>query len=301
MRAFLGVLASIVALAMTWRAVRRRTTSGTDGGLDPVVEDSPAPPAEESSPRRWNLALTTLIVAAAALIVAGFAIWPGFGLLDKGRTPDGGVLLLHDLLPFDEGSDEVLGTRADVDVQLWSTGSPGVSIAEVAIRFESPRSDDRWYLVASGDWVVAPDRERSLYCKYGEGRIVGDRIRCDPQAGNPEMDFRFDQELGNFTGADVVADSVVDFDGYDRERVTVVTGRMPSVNEMGESVARIWLPIATPPVLSAGGEDFFAYPPVAWRDVVSTWGSGPPLAERRLQSSTPSSTRSTQQERNEGS
>lgn len=264
---------------MTWRAVRRSPTTVTDGRLNPVVEDLPAPRVEKSQRRRWSLALTSLFIAAIALVVIGFAIWPGFGFLDKGRTPGGGVLLLHDLLPFDEGGDDVLGTRAEVDVQLWSTGSPGVSIAEVGIRFESPRSDDRWYLVASGDWVVTADRELSLYCKYGEGRVVGDRIRCDTQAGNPEMNFRFDQELGNLTTTDVVANSVVELDGYDRERVSVVSGWMPSANEMGESVAEVWLPIATPPIMSTGGEDFFAYPPVGWRDVVSAWGTGPPLAE----------------------
>lgn len=180
-------------------------------------------------------------------------------------------------MPFDESADQARGTRAEVGVRIWSTGQPGVSIAELEIRFESPPSGDHWYVVASGDWSVAPHAEPGLYCKYGEGRVVDDRIRCAARAGNPAMEFRVDQELGNFTGKPVVSDSVVDFKGYDRERVTVVSGSMPPSGADGENVAVIWLPIATPSAVAVNGDELIAFPPIAWLD--SEWGSGPPLSE----------------------
>ena len=119
----------------------------------------------------------------------------------------GGVLLLHDLLPFDDDGVDVAGVRAEVQVRMWSTGYPEVSIAELEIEFESPRVDDRWYVIASGDWAVSAERDLSLYCAYGDGRMVGDRIECAAQAGNAAMAFRFDQELSNFTPDDQVTKS----------------------------------------------------------------------------------------------
>ena len=276
-RRLLGVLVSTVAIFVACRAARAttRTAITARSPSGPVV--APVSSLREPPLSRSRLALPVLLAAAIALSLGGYAVWPGFGFLDRSRAPEGGVLLLHDLLPFNDSPDEILGTRAEVGVQIWSTGFPGVSIAELEVRFEKPRPDDHWYVIASGDWAVTPDRDADLYCKYGEGRVVDAGIECEAQVGNPEMQFRFDQELGNFTGNGLVSDSIVDFDGYDRDHVTVVSGSMPLTNEYGENVLEARLPIATPPIQSVGGEDFFAYPPIASLD--NEWGSGPPLAE----------------------
>lgn len=222
--------------------------------------------------------LPGLLVVAILLCVAGYGIWPGFRGTGAGEAPVGGVLLLHDLLPFDDDGVDVAGVRAEVQVRMWSTGYPEVSIAELEIEFESPRVDDRWYVIASGDWAVSAERDLSLYCAYGDGRMVGDRIECAAQAGNAAMAFRFDQELSNFTPDDQVTKSVRDYDGYDSDRVAVVSGAMPEKDAYGRSAVTVWLPIATPSILSVSGDDFFALPPVGWFD--SSYGSGPPLGEK---------------------
>ncbi|WP_353807873.1 hypothetical protein [Agromyces sp. SYSU T00194] len=102
-------------------------------------------------------------------------------------------------------------------------------------------------------------------------------IECGSQAGNPAMMFSFDQELGNSLGQEVVAESVAQLEGYDRNRVSVVSGRMPNTREDGQSVAVVWLPISTPPSFTVNGDQFVAFPPIALAP--NAWAPGPPLDE----------------------
>jgi hypothetical protein len=217
------------------------------------------------------------MAAAIILSAVGFAIWPGFSFLQSNRTPIGGVLLLHDRLPFEAEGDELLGLAAEVDVDFWASGEPGVSIAELTIQLESPRPDDHWYVVSSGDFAVSADRYENLYCKYGSGMLVDGRIECASQAGNPAHEFRFDQELGDAINTVESAKSIIDLEGYDKEQVTVVSGSMPTAREDGRAVVDVWLPISSPRTYNVGGDEFIAVPPIAWTDV--EWGVGPLLAE----------------------
>jgi hypothetical protein len=273
-RGAFGALSTVLAVVavMRWLFTRRRPVEVSRVGITDAAFDGQKP---ESRNRRAVLGV--LLVLALLLTAIGFAIWPGFGFLDRYRIPTGGVLLLHDRLTFDSESDAVAGLRAEIAVEIWDTGSPGVSIAEITIRFQSPRPEDHWYLVASGDWAVPPDRLESLYCKYGEGKFVGDRVRCAAQVGNPAMEFRFDQELGNALSTTEITDSVVDLQGYDRERVTVVSGSMLATRDDGEAVVEAWLPISSPPIFGVGGDEYLALPPLAWTG--TSLGIGPPLEE----------------------
>lgn len=278
----LGALFALLVVTIAWRTVREPQSTPAGSGNDPAPGPSTVVAGHRRTPSWRKPVLVALITAAVVLGIGGYAIWPGFGVLDRSREPAGGVLLLHDLLPAEDGG--VWGSSAEVDVQIWSTGYPDVSIAELRVSFENPLSEDHWYVVASGDWAVTSDRDLALYCKYGEGRVTEDGIECASQVDNPVMEFRFDQELGNFVGRDLVSDSVAEYDGYDRERVSVVSGSMPQINEYGTSVVEVWLPITTPPIQSVSGDNFFSYPPIASRD--THWSTGPPLAESCVLNST---------------
>jgi len=230
---------------------------------------------ERARPRR-RLALAVLALFSIILGTIGFGIWPGFASNGTVSKPVGGVMLLHDRLQSAEET-AIFGQPTAVDVQLWKTGFPDVSVMELRLSFESPRSEDHWYVVASGDYVVDRQRDMSLFCNYGDGLPVGDRVRCSPQAGNPEMEFSFDQELGASAGTHQVTDSVENLAGYDRERVTVVEGPMPATNELGENIVEIWLPISTPKISTVNGDEFVSVAPIGERP--RSFGSGPLLAE----------------------
>jgi hypothetical protein len=225
---------------------------------------------------RQRRILVVLAVSAVVLSVLGYSIWPGFNFLDGAKTPTGGVLLLHDQVSTADDAT-LLGQRASINVEMWETGSPGVSILALRLNFSSPQWEGRWHIVASGDYAVDADLDNSLYCKYGRGHAHADRIRCSEQVGNPEIEFSFDQELGSWSGSRAVDGSVVDLAGYDRGRVTIISGSMPETNEIGENIVDVWLPITTPRSNTVNGDEFVAVPPIAPRPRM--FGEGPLLAQ----------------------
>lgn len=108
-------------------------------------------------------------------------------------------------------------------------------------------SQDRWYLIASGDYAIRQNLIPSLYCPWGDGRTHERRILCSAQAGNPEVEIRFDQELGGGTRGHEITKTFEDIDGYDRHLVTVLSGVMPKVRPDGVHELELTLPIASPP------------------------------------------------------
>lgn len=231
------------------------------------------PATREGDSRRFERrALALFAVVAILLAVAGYAIWPGFSYLEPRRALTGGVLVLHD--PEFYGP-EGEGQEAEIDAEMWETGVPGVSTMRLTMRFDAPASEDRWYVVASGDYAVKRNLDPSLYCLYGDGIEEKGRIVCSAQAGNPAIELRFDQELGGAIGVAEVVRSVEEISGYDRRQVTVLSGAMPSDRGDGVYEVELALPIATPPRRIVGGDEFLAFAPIAARDQM--WSSGPDL------------------------
>ena len=241
--------------------------------VEAVAERTPAPMAREVRSHRFDRrALSLFAVASILMAVAGYAIWPGFSYLEPRGTLTGGLLLLHDPSFYGPDGD---GQRAEIDAEMWETGVPGVTAMRLTIRFDSPASEDRWYVVASGDYAVKRHLDPFMYCLYGDGVEEEERIVCSAQAGNPAIELRFDQELGGAIGVAEVSRSVEEIDGYDRRLVTVLSGAMPPDRGNGIYEVELMIPIATPPRQIVGGDEFLAFAPVAARDQM--WSSGPDL------------------------
>ena len=222
--------------------------------------------------------LISLAGSALVLGIVGFGIWPGYTFIETAESPTGGVLILHDRLPI-ENDRSIVGQPVDIEVEMWTTGVPGVSMLALRMNFQQPQPEDNWYVIASGDYVVDSSRDLTLFCKYGDGQLLAEEVRCNAQAGNPQMEFAFDQQLG-FTGAAEVTNSISELQGYNRERVTVVRGEMPAVNELGEYIVDVYLPISSPTTKTVNGDEFVSVLPVAPN--LRSFASGPPLDESCL-------------------
>lgn len=277
MRRVLLAFLTAAALLLAFRAGNRQSIRARDENSGPALPldgRGRVVGSKRTNPRR-RLTLVALALFSLILGTIGFGIWPGFASHSSVGMPVGGVTLLHDRLQLNEET-AISGQPTVVNVQMWQTGFPDVSIIELRLSFDSPRAEDHWYVVASGDYVVDKDRDLSLFCNYGDGTPVGDRVRCSPQAGNPEMEFSFDRELGTSAGSPQATDSVVNLAGYDRERVTVVEGPMPATNELGENIVEVRLPITTPKTSTVNGDEFVSVAPIGQQP--ESFGSGPPLA-----------------------
>jgi hypothetical protein len=220
-----------------------------------------------------RLSLTILLVTALVGLSVGFALWASASLKDSPQPVSGGVLIFHDVEYAEPGT--VWGQKADLDVEMWQSGIPNVSILQITINFDSPLAGQKWYLVASGDYSVANSLSPSMYCRSGEGTANGDEIRCPSTSDQPSMTFSFGEQLGFYEGERRIRASVVDLVGYDRSAMTVVRGVIPPSISGGSSVT-VWLPVSTLQRSSVSGNTYLTFPPIG--APTTSFGAGPDLS-----------------------
>jgi hypothetical protein len=268
MKPLAWALVGVVVCALSRQDAAKFPETSKRPTRGPAPSTSARPSDEDSRTVPYWKSKRTNLVAVGFLLSALISMWLWNHAQPNEAIPraNGGI---HLFLEEDAAADEVAADEVmvAVDARISKTGFDGTSLLRIDAEFSEAEPGRRWFLVASGQFQLHEEMNDAAFCS-GPGYPSRSRtvLSCpsDPGWGNAtDVEYRFDDGIGAraFDSHGILRLS--DYDGYDHESSSVVTGRFG--NDDKASLV-FWLPIRDLVRARLGPEDFVRVPQLFSRD-----------------------------------